>query len=284
MILAKSPKSMRLKSCESHTTFKNLKELIIEVLKSDLSDFGKKQKKHIALLWAVFCINLSFGHIQIPSINISDLIWLGCIYLIPVLTVNLLVPTLSKENRMERVIQIINSIKVNEDIFLTFLKKQPRHPVGKEYSSILWGNSESKITITILTNPHCEPCSQMHKRIGNLLNKTGNKFCVQYIFTSFSEELEPSSRFLIDVYQRYPVEKALEIYDEWFEEGKYQKETMFKKYGFETDKQVPEYSLHKKWQEEQKLTATPIVLVNGYELPDSYKIEDLFFYRFGSRL
>jgi hypothetical protein len=231
-----------------------------------------------ALLWGVFCINLFSGYVQIPSLNLSDLLRLGCLYLLPVLTVNLLVPALSKGNRMERVVQSINSIKANEGVFLAFLKQQPYHRVDKEHFNILWGNPESKITLTVLTNPHCEPCSRMHQRIGQLLDKSGNKFCVQYIFTSFNEDLEPSSRFLIDIYRRYPVEKALEIYDEWFEGGKYQKEALFKKYDFEPDREVPAYSLHRKWQEEEKLTATPIVMVNGYELPDHYKIEDLKYF------
>ncbi|GHU90152.1 hypothetical protein FACS1894155_08120 [Bacteroidia bacterium] len=179
---------------------------------------------------------------------------------------------------MERVVQIINSIKANEGVFMTFLKQQSYHFVDKEHLNILWGNPESKITITVLTNPHCEPCRRMHKRIEKLLDKSGNKFCIQYIFTSFSEELESSSRFLIDIYRRYPVEKAMKIYGEWFDGGKYQKEMIFKKYDFEPDKQAPEYSRHKKWQEEQKLTVTPIVLINGYELPDHYKLEDMNYF------
>ena len=35
------------------------------------------------------------------------------------------------------------------------------------------------------------------------------------------------------------------------------------------------YEVHKEWQFENRLTATPTVLINGYQLPDSYKIEDM---------
>jgi hypothetical protein len=118
----------------------------------------------------------------------------------------------------------------------------------------------------------------MHNRIEKLLEKSGNKFCVQYIFTSFNEELESSSRFLIDIYQRYSEEKALTIYNEWFNEGKSEREAMFEKYSFDPNKTVPEYLLHQKWQEQQQLTATPTVLINGYELPENYKIADLMYF------
>jgi len=36
-----------------------------------------------------------------------------------------------------------------------------------------------------------------------------------------------------------------------------------------------EFQKHEAWKEKTKLTATPTLLVNGYKLPDNYKIEDL---------
>ena len=36
-----------------------------------------------------------------------------------------------------------------------------------------------------------------------------------------------------------------------------------------------EFQKHRSWKEQTQLHATPMILVNGYKLPDSYKIEDL---------
>jgi len=36
-----------------------------------------------------------------------------------------------------------------------------------------------------------------------------------------------------------------------------------------------EFQKHEAWKEKTKLRATPTILVNGYKLPDNYKIEDL---------
>ena len=39
-----------------------------------------------------------------------------------------------------------------------------------------------------------------------------------------------------------------------------------------------EFQTHEAWKEKTKLRATPTVLVNGYKLPDNYKIEDLRYF------
>ena len=40
-----------------------------------------------------------------------------------------------------------------------------------------------------------------------------------------------------------------------------------------------EFRTHEEWKKETKLMATPTILINGYELPDVYKIEDLIFFK-----
>ena len=39
-----------------------------------------------------------------------------------------------------------------------------------------------------------------------------------------------------------------------------------------------EFQKHEAWKEKAQLRATPTVLVNGYKLPDNYKIEDLQYF------
>jgi ABC-type bacteriocin/lantibiotic exporters, contain an N-terminal double-glycine peptidase domain len=228
------------------------------------------------LLWGIFVVNLCAGFIALPLFDIINLIWAGCIYSIPLLCIVLLAPKFSESTQIEDVKQELNSFKANEDFFHTLIKKQPHFHTNKEDSAILFGNPESKSRITILTNPHCTPCAKMHEKINRLLIETNSRFCIQYIFTSFSEELEISSRFLISIYHEYP-NQAMQIFNEWFEGGKNKKEEMFSKYNFNRDKFIQEFMLHKAWREKYKLITTPVVLVNGYRLPESYKIEDLRF-------
>ena len=39
-----------------------------------------------------------------------------------------------------------------------------------------------------------------------------------------------------------------------------------------------EFQKHQSWKGKTQLRATPTILVNGYKLPDNYKIEDLRYF------
>jgi len=231
------------------------------------------------LLWTVFMINLTFGFIQLPDFKIEELLLAGIVYFVPTIAINLLIPFISRAQKTGQITQEFNSLKTNEDVFETFLKKQTLYEVNKSTSKILLGNPESEMLVTILTNPHCAPCARMHTRVEKLLQDTNNSICIQYIFSSFGKELESSARFLIAVYFAYPLEKAIKIYGEWFQEGKNKREDFFSKYSCKQDEQVEEEFLcHNKWKETCQLRATPTILINGYELPNNYKIEDLKYF------
>lgn len=234
----------------------------------------------MGLLWLLFFTNLNSGFFIMPDLQISDLINITSIYLIPVLVLNLLIPKLSEANKIEQITQEINSLKANEDIFLTLLKQQPYFEVEKSTSKIMFGNPEANIRVAILTNPHCNPCAKMHSRIEKILEQTNN-LCIQYIFSSFDESLDGSNKFLISTYLSRETEVMKSIFTEWFEKGKNSKDEFFLKYKlpFETPEVMNEFHRHKLWIEKTKITSTPTILVSGFKLPSNFKIEDLLFFK-----
>ena len=71
------------------------------------------------------------------------------------------------------------------------------------------------------------------------------------------------------------------IFDEWFEKGKYDRKSFFKKYcDIIVDNYAElEYLNHQSWKKSTGLIATPTILINGFELPkDYYKIEDIEYF------
>lgn len=232
------------------------------------------------LLWGIFVVNLASGFVQPPDFTLTYILFAGSIYAIPFLIINTTLPSLTKSRKAEKITQEINSLRMKDEVFMALLKKQPYYRADKSTSRILFGNSDSKIMITILTNPHCEPCSKMHKRIEKLLDETGDRICVQYIFSSFHKELDVSNKFLSAVYFNKSTEEVRYVYNEWFEDGKHKKEDTFKKYNLniEASDVIEEFSKHQAWKEETKLRATPTILINGYELNDNYKIEDIKYF------
>jgi len=73
---------------------------------------------------------------------------------------------------------------------------------------------------------------------------------------------------------------AHEIYNQWFKTGKMNKELFFEKYKIDTElpEILEECELQTRWKEQSGLSATPTILINGYKLPDYYKIEDLRYF------
>jgi ABC-type bacteriocin/lantibiotic exporters, contain an N-terminal double-glycine peptidase domain len=229
------------------------------------------------IIWLLFIANYISGVMYIPRFTLKEVLSVGCLYFIPFITINILLPLISKGKMEEQITQEINSLKATNEIFLTLLMKQPYSKTDKSISKILLGNPCSEILITILTNPHCEPCAKLHARVENFLEETNDKFCIQYVFSSFSEKIGSSSEFLIQTYLSNDLETTMKIYHNWFVSEKYEREAIFEKYHFDKNNTSPEYDKHKQWVRQSGFLTTPTILVNGYKLPENYKIEDLKF-------
>ena len=135
----------------------------------------------------------------------------------------------------------------------------------------------------------------MHKRIENLLQETTRNICVQYLFSSFNSDLEFAVRYSIAAWLKNchcgPDPQSSEqntchspspeqTISYWFEKGKPLKEAFFENLHLNMDKPDigTEFKKHESWKEKTQLRTTPTILVNGYKLPDNYKIEDLRYF------
>lgn len=232
-------------------------------------------------LWTIFFTNLIFNFLTFPPqiYSLLDLMASILLYSITFLFTTQLIPYFSQSVKIENIKQEINSLKLNQDVLELLLKKQPHYELKKSDSQVIIGNPDSKILVTILTNPHCNPCAIMHERIGNLLKLNNDNLCFQFIFTSFNEHLETSSKFLISSYLDNKNDSN-EIFQLWYNEGKNNREKFFKKYPFNFDSIEVQQELdkHKNWKSITKLELTPTILINGYKLPENYQIEDLRYF------
>jgi protein-disulfide isomerase len=192
----------------------------------------------------------------------------------------MLIQKLKENSKIEQLNQEINSIKANEDIFSAILKQRPYYEANTDNSQIYFGNVEAKLRISILTNPFCNPCAGMHQRVESLLRKTNNQVCVQYIFSSFDESLDFANKYLIAAYLQKERGEFERIIADWFARGKVLKEAFFNDLQLNmnnSDIEI-EFQKHELWKAKTRLRATPTVLVNGYHLPNNYKIEDLVYF------
>lgn len=214
------------------------------------------------------------------NISVKHLILIFFIYLCITLIVNLVDEKVREHINDMMEIRGLKSIKYESDVFVNLLRKQPFYETGNCKSRIIFGNPDSKLKITVLTNPHCGPCAAFHKQANEMLEKAGDKFCLQYVFLAFNSLLLISNRFLIATYFKYGAEGVHRIYSDWFEKGKYDYEKYIEKYSLDLDApEINEEILnHDTWKEYHDLTATPTILINGYKLPAQYSIDDLIYF------
>ncbi|WP_455628920.1 vitamin K epoxide reductase family protein [Parabacteroides chinchillae] len=230
----------------------------------------------MGIFWILFIANLCFGYLKIQLFNPIELLWVMITYLFSFLITHQFISILTNSLSKHELVYEINNIKLNENVFKNLLKSCKYYEVSLSISHIIFGNPKANILITVLTNPHCGPCSKMHFRLNDLLYKTGDRYCVQYVFSSFNDALSISNKMLIATYFRDGIENASKHYDDWFKRGKFYKEEFFKQNNLLVDDKVEnEYERHETWIKLNKLRTTPTILINGYELPEQYKIEDL---------
>ena len=237
----------------------------------------------LVLLWSIFIVNLLFGYIQLPELSYQELLNIfvtGCCYFISISGINILVPKLNTEKVTQSLRQSMNSLKADESVFTALLKKQSFYETNDCDSVIQFGNPNSKLRITVFSNPYCNPCAMMHKKIEDLLIKMSNNISVKYILSSFNEELKSTNKYLIAACFADKNGSIMKIFKDWFEKGKHLRDDYFNNLSLKIDNQeiISEFEKHEVWGKKTQLKGTPTVLVNGYQLPESYKIEDLRYF------
>lgn len=233
------------------------------------------------LLWLIFVTNLFFGFISINNFTFSSFLLIGFIYLFLLLAFNVFLYNNSNTRDLEEIRYELNCLRSEESVFRTMLKKGNPVEFNSDFPYISMGDEKAKNTITIVTNPHCNPCAKMHIKIQGLLNKTNNSYKVNYILTSFSEKLDKSSRFILWMYNNYSRNEFCLFLNEWYAFGRFHVDDIFEKYNYKDDDDCvsAEYHRHNDWVDSVKVKMTPFVYFNGYEFPrDKFAIEDLIYF------
>lgn len=228
----------------------------------------------------LFVTNIVSGFIEWPVWSAADIVAMAVIYAIPTLGIVSLLPAISKGMTIENLTYNLNHLKMNEDVFGALLVSQPKYDVDRSVSLITFGNPEAEMFVTIVSNPHCNPCSKIHPKIDRLLERAAGGVFVQFFFLNFdSEQTRDSGKFLISARLESGKEEAVKIFTRWFEDEKKSPVETFVKYGFdmESDEVVAEQERHRVWCDTNKISATPTVLVNGHRLPDNYAVDELIF-------
>lgn len=207
------------------------------------------------IIWLIVCFVLGFTIIIIHSYSIF----------------------IKTKNEYITLIQQYRSFKANNAVAEIFIKAGEYHETRMDDSSIILGNPNAKIRISILSNPHCNPCAKMHFRVEKILATYDKNICIQYIFSAFNKDLEESNRYLIAHYKRKEEYENRKMITKWYEQDRFHQEDVISKsvVDLHSNHVDLEMERHAKWRARTGIMATPTILINGYILPSEYSIEDL---------
>lgn len=230
------------------------------------------------IFWLILVANIIFGFFL--PVSMRQILIVGTSYIFSIIFHNILYSLWSKSIKGNRWEYLFNSLKFSTEIFEALLRSQQHYNIDISDSSIIFGNPNAKVRITIFSNPHCNPCAEMHKKIIHLRDEFDDKINIQYIFCSFGPQWDDSTKYLIATYLNNNQQTAEKIYNEWFESGKTNKYIFMQKYSVNIDNQyvLSEFNKHVQWNQKNNIESTPTIFINGQSLPSIYNIEDLRYY------
>lgn len=143
------------------------------------------------------------------------------------------------------------------------------------------GNKDAKLHLSIVSNPYCGFCKDAHKIVENLITKYPNDISVQMRFNySPDKQNEKFTNLISDfmyTYRNKPSMEFLHLIEYWFEtkdENKVRQKTG-------TSSAQEDLSSLVEMSAENRnagLNFTPIILINGYQFPDKYDREDIYYF------
>lgn len=208
------------------------------------------------------------------SSMILPIILIFSAYGIVVLAINrimLLIEDSKKTNMWKRDFYFL---KAQEYIVKAYISDATRFETSIDScSGLIFGDKNAEQTITIFSNPYCEPCAAMHKQIENY---PGENVRIQYVLTFFSDDRSNINRYIIAAYQQLGAYRTWQLLSEWYSDGKKQGEAFFKYFNLDitTELVSAEFEKHKRWRCNDNLYGTPTVIINGHSIEYPYDVSD----------
>jgi protein-disulfide isomerase/uncharacterized membrane protein len=210
----------------------------------------------------------------IGSLHLSGWFYIAMSFAIPVATWVIIRPLFAASTELSAAKKTLSKFKNNDALFKKVLSEQPSYGLPNPDYSIVLGNPASKNIITIVSNPYCNPCSEAHKDLDEWLSVTDD-LQVRVILTKSAND--PTARHLIALNNKGDARLIKQAFTDWHKQSKKDYPTWAKKYPVNLDSEDCDTVIQQQseWCETANVRFTPLVIVNGHQLPESYLIEDL---------
>lgn len=213
-------------------------------------------------------------------ISYKPLIVFGFISSTIVLIWSILKKALTQQKKLQEFQFKANRFLRNYEVFKNSLLS--KESIEIPYSPIILGNKDGKTQITVITNPFCGHCKEVHEILDKILEKYSDNLLVKIIFkTNIDIETDENKVFfrnLMGIYFEKGETHFRDALSHWFKILNVN--AWVQLYKLEPDvKKVEEfYNLQNDWCKENNINYTPAIFINGYQYPNFHERSDLEFF------
>lgn len=171
--------------------------------------------------------------------------------------------------------------KRNYNIFKEQILKEEKYCPPINENSILIGNKDAKVLITVFTSPFCGHCKEVHNILHNLIEKYNDRVAVHINFSAVREQYSLKNYLIIKKLQSIFLKEGYNKFHQNIKKifNKELSKDLFIN-NFEDTKN--EIDLIIKDQNDyffsNGITFTPLILINGYSLPTIYENKDIEYF------
>lgn len=234
--------------------------------------------------WCKFCLGIQIiliaeiligyvGGFYENAIPLQTLPPLVVLISLPILAWKLIKPLLDRAGEATQYKRGFKKIKNNPSVLSHLLAASRKIETSTEGLGILIHRKTAEYNVIKVCNPYCEPCAATHPILEDLIKK--GKINLQILFTATTKDDDHTAkpvRHLLSIADQGDENKTQEALDSWYMAPKKDYEAFANKYPLngELAQQDSKIRAMSAWCRKEKISYTPTLFVNGYELPIEY--------------
>lgn len=166
-------------------------------------------------------------------------------------------------------------------MFAKLLNDEVQYALPAMADALIIGEPNAPYTITMVSNPYCQPCAKAHKALNEWLpNRPDVK--LQVVFSTANNEKDIKTEIAAHLMRmRLNGDNALlkNALDDWYEQKQKNYDAWAKLYpAINTSDVSAQLETQKAWCKMTEITGTPTLFINGRRLPQNYQPEDLKYF------
>lgn len=198
-------------------------------------------------------------------------------FTIPIIIWAFLKPFFLDAAQLKPIKDQLKKFKYNSHLFKQALTNQPHYAVPDDLMPIVLGNLNAETVITMVSNPFCGPCGKAHEVLADWLDSR-DELQLKVIFSTNNQDHDEKTkvaRHLTAFGNLKNHEETELILGNWYQAGiKYNQ--LIERYPLSFNGEITmAMENQKNWCSMADITFTPTIFINGYKLPEPYRLEDI---------